>query len=473
MNDKLSDKNFWIGFGAVAGVIALGAGYLIYTEKGNIETARATVAKLRTDIAKSRETVRTTPEIEREVIVLREIADRIREILPDTKDLTNVVKDFQEYSSQANVKMTAFKPSQVRERGRQQQGAFEKVAYQLTLNADTFQFLDFLNRIETHSRFMAVSSFKVGAASRKSLEEDGVANHRVQMEVETYKYVPRAGQADEVKISGYERKRDLLTGEINRRRQALSLETFRYRGPRGRRDPLIDPRVPARVDDPNAWTVQRQMEEVDDLIRRMTEATKYWEASLAAESTLERMVQRSELGKLIALLTDDLTRIEKENRISYKPAEKRLSVGVVEPLKELRLALELAQAETGPSVAEMQTVGDAMVSHIEEAKYDLALDTYATLADSLGLIGKDDRERQDLATWLRQLALDAETLRDFEKIEILVGGYALGADTIPVVIINGDRKVIGDLVGNDLILHAVRPNEVDFVFRGAVLTREF
>lgn len=468
----MNERKFWITFASAAGAVALGAGYLIYSELGQIDAARQTVAKLREDIKVARETVRKTPDVEHEVIVLREIADRIREVLPDTKDLLNVIRDFQQYSKESGVRPSAFRPSQTSDRGRKQAGAFEKVAYQLTMTGDTFQFLEFLNKIETHSRFMAVSSFKINAASRKALEDDGVANHRIQMEVETYKYVPTNVDGDGIEINGYERKRDLLAGEINRRRQALTLQTFRYRGPRGRRDPLIDPRVPSRVDDPNAWTVQRQMEEVDELIRRMAEAQKYWEASNAAGSVLERMVQRSELEKLLVMLDDDIRRIEKDGRINYKPAEKRLTVGVTDPLGELRLALNASKPNQGPSVAEMQTVGDTMVKHIEDGEYDSALDSFKAVSDSLRLV-KEPQERVELADWLRMLANDAKTLRDFGRIEMVIGGFALHEDYQPVIIIDGKRRSIGDPVGEHLIVHDVRANEVDFVFRGAVLTREF
>lgn len=468
----MNEKKFWMTFAGVTLAVAAGAGYMIYSEHGQIDVAKASVAKLRVDITDSRDIVRTIPEVERDVIVLREINDRIREILPDTKDLNNLIRDFQDYSKEAGVRTSGFRPSQDRNRGKQPAGAFEKVAYQLTMKADMFQFLDFLDKIETHSRFMAVSSFKVTAASRKTLEEDGVANHRIQMEVETYKYVPRAGEADEVTISSYERKRDLLAGEINRRRAALSLQTYRYRGPRGRRDPLIDPRVPARVDDPDAWTVQRQMEEVEHMISRMTEAQNYWEASNVAVSVLERMVQRSELEKILAMLADDIRRIEREDRINYKPAEKRLQLGVTDPLAELRLALDASKHIAGPSVAEMQTVGESMVKHIESGAYDLALDAYKALSDSLDLV-REDPERVELADWLRQLASDSETLRDFEQIELAIGGFAIIEGNAPVVIIDGTRRTLGDLIGNELIVHEIRSNEVDFVFRGAVLTREY
>ena len=172
------------------------------------------------------------------------------------------------------------------------------------------------------------------------------------------------------------------------------------------------------------------------------------------------------------MLADDLRRIEREERINYKPAEKRLELNVIEPLAELRLALDASKAIAGPSVDEMQTVGDSMVKHIDSGSYDLALDAYKAVADSLDLV-RDDEERVELADWLRQLAADAETLRDFEKIQMQIGGFAIIDGSDPVIIIDGKRRTIGDLVGKELIVHDVRPNEVDFVFRGAVLTREY
>ena len=135
----MNERKFWITFASVTGAVALGAGYMIYNEMGQIDAARQTVAKIREDIKVARDTVRKTPDVEREVIVLREIADRIREVLPDTKDLLNVIRDFQQYSKESGVRPSAFRPSQSNDRGRKQAGAFEKVAYQLTMTGDTFQ----------------------------------------------------------------------------------------------------------------------------------------------------------------------------------------------------------------------------------------------------------------------------------------------------------------------------------------------
>jgi len=470
----MNEKKVWIGIAICGSLVATTLGYFLRSEKLSIVECQDSVTVLRAQIDKARTTVRGTPELEREVIVLREIAERIKEVLPDTKDLNDLIRNFQDYSRETGVVPSSFKPKDAakdRAKGKVA-SAFEKVAYTLTLEADLFQYLDFLNRIETHRRFMSVNSFKIDATSRRKLEADGVASHRIQMEVETYKYVPKAGDTDEVRIEGYERKRDLLAGEINRRRQALTIATYSYRGSRGRRDPLIDPRVPVRVEDPNAWTVQRQMEEVDELVRRVEEALVFWGSSRHADSVLDRMVKRSELEKTLAMLEEDLRRIDGEKKVNYKPAETRLKLNVVDPLALLRKELEDTRAVAGPSREELEHVGVSMERHILAGEYEAALSAFKALSDGLELIQRDP-PREVLADWLRQLAFDAETLRDFAKIKLSMGGYAIIEENPPVVIINGRSRSIGDPVGNDLIVEAIRPAEVDFIYRGVVLTRQY
>ncbi|MDB2576914.1 type 4a pilus biogenesis protein PilO [Planctomycetota bacterium] len=468
----MNDKQFWSAFGGITAGLALLLGYLIFSEIQSVDTAQAEVVSLRDQIKRSRTTVQSTPEVEQEVIILREISDRIREILPDTKDLNNVIRDFQEYMQEAGVSSQGFKPTSRSNARQRTRSAFERVSYQWRLAGDTFQVLDFLNRIETHSRFMAVSSLSIKSANRRQILDEGLASHTIVLDVETYKYVPPGANEGEVEIRSYERKRDLLSGKIGVRRQALNLQTYRYQGPRGRRDPLVDPRVPARVDDPNAWTVQRQQEEVDELVARVEEAQGYWAASIAAKSVLERMVQRSELEKLILRIGEDLRRIEDEGRITYRPARKRLDTMVGEPLEVLRLALDRSKAIEGPSATALQTVGDTMVGYIEALEYDYALDAFDAIEDSLELL-VDDPEREELADWLLLLCEEATILRDFSQIEFQVGGVAIIEGLQPVIIIDGKRRTVGDLVGDELVVHGVRPNEVDFIFRGAIVTREF
>ena len=94
------------------------------------------------------------------------------------------------------------------------------------------------------------------------------------------------------------------------------------------------------------------------------------------------------------------------------------------------------------------------------------------LADGLDLI-ENDPGREELADWLRQLAFDAKTLRDFEKIQLDITGFAIIEDKPPAVIVNGRSRTVGDPIGDELIVEAIRPNELDLIFRGVVLTRVY
>ena len=203
------------------------AGWAINDQVEANEQAEQSVLDLKTEIAAGRRLVETTPEKERQVIVLRELDPVFAEILPDSSEVNELIKTFYRYSGEAGVEPSSFQSKPDVARGKTESD-FSKVAYTLSLAGDTFQFLDFLDRIETHRRFMAVPSFTLQAASRREMEELGYARHRIQMDVETYVYSP-SDLAQRIRVEGYDRKRELLTSEINRRRQALTLSTFHYR----------------------------------------------------------------------------------------------------------------------------------------------------------------------------------------------------------------------------------------------------
>ena len=117
-------------------------------------------------------------------------------------------------------------------------------------------------------------------------------------------------------------------------------------------------------------------------------------------------------------------------------------------------------------------VADAMERHIDEGEFELALDTYETIQSSLDLV-KGDPVRAQLAERVRQLAEDAQTLLDFQAIELEIGGVAIIEGMPPAIIINGRSLTIGDLVGTDLEIVDIRPGEIDFYFRGLILTKVF
>lgn len=459
-------KKSWIGIGVGTFLAAGGLGALIYTQQGAIEEARQVVADLETQISQARKTIEGTAGLEQEVIVLREVATAIDQVLPTNEDLNGLIDDFHRYAMEAEVDATAFKLKPDRSAARGGRLDFEKVGYTLNLEGGIFEFLEFLNQIETHHRFLAVPSFKVSSSTRRELDQHGEARHKIQIDVETYTYSRKAA-LQPVRIEGYTRKRDLLSAEVGRRRKALTLGRYDYRGDRGRRDPWIDPRVPV-MGEGDELPVPEQLAKVDELAAMTAEASEQWLKVDDAQNVLDRMVQKDELQAMLGKLDEELRRVEAESIITYVPAQRRMETEVYGPRAALAAKLEEDPSQ-GIPLAQLRAVADAMLSHIEQGENELALKAFSQVEAELDLVGTDPVRRQ-VASEIRELALEAETLRDFNAIELDISS-SFFIDEKAAIVINGRPRTVGDEVVPGLEVADIRENEVDFYFRGFVLTR--
>lgn len=466
----MNQRRWWMGIVAGGGAFAIAIGALIYLEDQRIARAHEEVAQLRTNIGSSRKLIEGTSALERDVIVLREMSEVIKGILPDTADVNNLVHTFQDFSERAHVQIRALK-KRAEVRAAQKTDAFDEVAYTLTMEADAFQFLDFLDLLESHSRFMRVPHFKIGAANRNQVEVDGQPQHRVQLDVETFVYEPTK-DAEPVRIEGYERKRDLMFGEINRRRQDLTVETYTYPGARGRRDPWVDPRVPIMGDGESALTVQEQMDIVQGLHVRTQVVLEQWKKVKEAQNVIEEMMARADLEQMLALLEEDVRRVESEGAVRYVPSQRRLQIDVVDALYSLRKDLSSTEGGRGPSMEKLREVLEAMIRHMEREEFDLMLDTYRLVDDQLEFVSKDPL-RSPFVQELQRLARIARTVLEFDRINIDVGGVAIMFGAPSVALINGRSLGVGDMLGNELLIRDIRPDEIEFIYRGIVLARRF
>ena len=465
----MNDRKFWIILGLVFAIVTSGCGYAIVTQQDYIAGRRAAIDRLTKDIQVARKTITETPNLVKDVIVLRELAVVFEEILPTTDGASNLIKNFYNYSRESGVDPDSFK-DQTTKQDKNSKSDFYRFSYTLEMTGDTFQFMDFLNRIETHSRFMAVPNFRLSSGSRRDMEELGFAQHTIQMEVETYVYQPKT-TAKAVAIDNYDRKRDLLMGEINRRRQALRLHTFQYRGPRGRRDPWVDPRVSVE-ENPSGLTVVEQKEKVDELAAMLASATGQWDRVQTAENILERMMEKRGVIETVATIDQELRRIDNDGLVTYPPAVKRLQVEVRDPVQALHGAMDDTNNIQGPLKEELEQVASHMRKNIETGEFLLALQDYESIKAGLELV-QGDPVRMELAELLRVLADEADILREFEAIDIRFSGQALIEGHAPAVLLNGRTLKVGDMLQPGVEILAIRPFEVDFAFRGVVLTRSF
>ena len=466
----MKEKRFWITLGTVTVLVGAAAGTLIYLECGKLDIARAEIANLESQIGTARSLLKGTSDLEREVIVLRETEEKIKEILPDEQDVNNFVRELRRFEEESDVRITGLKrkPAAV---ARGEVSDFDKVAYQLTFEADAFQLLSFLDRIEGHARFMRVPSFKLSAASRRQVEERGVAEHKVQMDVETYVYKRVEGPA-QVKIENYERKRELLLGETIRRQQNLHINAYAYRGPRGRRDPWVDPRVPVLGDDEVGLPVQEQAEIVEGLVHSTAEVLELWDDVERAENIIERMTLSAELEQKLSAVEEDLRRTMDEGFIRFVQYERRMQLEVIDPISGLRSEMAQGEGGRGPTADALRELLDTMTRHLNAGEYALALVAYSSVEGRLDTATRDPR-RASLVEALGKRAEEARIFRDFDELDVAIEGVGIREGVSPIVLINGRALEEGDLVTPELVISGIRNGEIEFMFRGVVLVRRF
>ena len=456
----------------VSALIAIGLGTMIYLQHQTLEERHAEVENLKTTIAQHRETIKETPELVKQVIIQRETDAVIKEILSDEEDVNNLVRTLQRFGDETGVAITSLKPSRRGPANHQQRGGrqdFEQVGYSLNFEAEGFQLMSFLDRVESHPRFMSVTAFKLQAAGRSEYDGETEPRHRVSIDLETYVYRP-TGNAVQAKIDQYDQKRDLLVSEISRRTAELRIEPYDYQGQRGRRDPWIDPRVEVEVDGMPTLSIEEQFAIVDELIDRATGAKALVEELVAATDVIEEMKVRTKLEEEIAYLDEEIRRVQSQGLLVFVSAAKRFENQVVDVVGSLRDDVLNAQRGQGPSLASLQTAIETMESHIESQEYEVAIEVFITIEPGLPLAEREEIKRP-LVQALRELDLLTRTVLDFEAIDISIDGIATYENRRPVALINGRPVTEGELVGDEVIVRNIGADQIEFSYRGLVLAR--
>lgn len=469
----MNEKKVIYGTLGTSVALALGLGWLIWSQYSSIGEQREQVASQRTGIEQARKLLAQTPALEKEVIVMRETEQAIKEILPDEQDLNNFVRDLQRFQEDSEVHITSLKKRDVVARGTKSSSeAFDKVSYEITFEADAFQLLTFLDRLESHSRFLRVPSITLDAAERRDIASGKAAAHSIKLEVETFVYKPQGGPAP-IKIDSYPRKRELLLGEISKHRQAIAVEGYSYRGQRGRRDPWIDPRMPVAAQPVGGLPIQEQARIVDQLVDQMGEVKRLWDSLQKPEITIvEQMTTRAELEQKLAALEEEARRVDAEGKVRFPMAASRLQQQVLEPLTQIRNELLASAGSSGPTAETLSQILQTMNRNLAQGEPKPALDAFATIEPALSLALQDPL-RRNLVDSLRRKADEARIQVEFEAIDLTIEGVAIQADRPPVALINGRALSVGDLVRDELVIRGIRPGEIEFVFRGVVLVRRY
>lgn len=462
------DKKKWLLLGVGTVLIATGLGALIYFQHKSIEKNRVEVDRLKGEIDAGRALVATTPELEHNVILQRETDVVIKEILSDEEEATNLVRTINQFEVESGISVKSLKLLKDNTRANaKNKEDFTRVGYTVTFDADAFQFLDFLDLLESHKRFINVRSFKLTAAKRAQIDRGGEPLHNISLDLETYVYVPKQGVA-EAKIDNYDRKKDLLLAEIQKRSNELRVPVYEYHGAGSRRDPWVDPRMLAN--DPDAMSIPEQIAIADGIKERVEGLASLWQEVDAAPNIIALMKARTALLEALVPLEEELKRLEGV-KLGYKPAEIRLSQ-YRDEVARVREQLELKTPDGRTTRKELEDALESVRRQVVNEDYEGAISHFKSIEPQLiGL--EDDPERGPLAEELQRLASNAQTVLDFEKIDLTVGGVAIMEGARPVALINGQTVIAGEYVdlSGELFVNDVRPHEIEFVYRGVTLVR--
>lgn len=468
----MTEKTKWIVLVAGSFVLACAFGALIFFQQKVLTENREEVSRLHGEIDEGRALVKTTPDLEREVIVQRETDVVIKEVLSDEEEITNFVRTIQEFETNSGISITSLKKQNTDKRGKNKE-SFDRVAYTLTFDTDAFQFLDFLDQIESHSRFISVTAFKLTAAKRGVSGSRGAEPvHNVSLNLETYAYTPKKG-SKEVTIDGYERKRELLLSDIAKRTDELRVPVYDYRGPRGRRDPWVDPRVPANNPDGEpVLTIEEQINIVEALAEQAETIEDLYEEVLEAENLIAEMKARAALEEKLTSLEEEVRRIDASSQLIFAPSIRRFENDVSAVVTEVRGLLEGNENVHGPSLVVLQEASEAIERHIAAEEYDLAMTTFHTIEPRLPM-AEIDPNKVALVEELRTIAARAQTVIDFESIPMDIGGVAVMEGRRPVALINGDSIYAGEYMdlSGELYVNDIRTHEIEFVYQGVTLVR--
>jgi Tfp pilus assembly protein PilO len=450
-----------VGVLVTGGLIAL-----VVMQHRDVEAMRVRAANLATEIAANRALVAKTPELERQVILQRETDETVRTVLPAAKEMPNFSRALHKFALDAGVRISSLQEKNIRSTSKVRTD-FEKAAYTVKFEGDAFQVLAFFNLVETYERFMSIPSFQLSAArKRRGAAPDAPQLHTVTVEIETYVY-DEQGTPSRARIDGYERKRDLLAGDIAQRRSELLVPPYQYRGPRNRRDPWIDPRILVDDDVTAPMPIDEQITLVDALAKRTLTALAAWDALDTAATVIAEMKARTELERHLGEVETESRRIQSEGMLTFGPARRRFELEVLDEVERIRGKMAKRDGESPPPALLEETV-KAMVAHLERAEYRLAIEAYDVVAPRLAFVLPDDSLRKPFVAQLEHYARLARTVEEFNRMNLRIDGVTVYKNR-GVALINRRAYAVDDMVGPDLQILSIDEERIEFLYKGVVV----
>ena len=153
----------WYGqvgaFVLVCGGAVYGFWHFYVSEMQSDINARETrLTSMRADIARGVATARRLPEFEAQVAQLEQRLENLRQVLPEERDVADILRRIQGLATQSNLAIQSFKPLPVTA-----QALYQEVPYRLTAEGTYHNLGFFFDRISKFPRIINVSEISIKA----------------------------------------------------------------------------------------------------------------------------------------------------------------------------------------------------------------------------------------------------------------------------------------------------------------------
>ena len=149
-------------FVAVSAVAVFGFwNFYVKDMQADIDTRALRLSTLRADVAKGVATARRLPEFQKQVGELQARLENLRAVLPEQKDVADILRRVQGLATQSNLQLQSFQPQPAK-----QQAMYAELPHKLQVEGSYHNFGAFLDKVSKFHRIITVGEIRIKAATK-------------------------------------------------------------------------------------------------------------------------------------------------------------------------------------------------------------------------------------------------------------------------------------------------------------------
>ena len=464
----------------IGGAVLLTAGALFLTFRAyqRAEEGKQQTARIRQQIVEARDKKRKIPGLEQDVIILRSNVEEYVKILPEEKHIHNFINTINRFEQESGITMTKLDAPGVRRTGKKKSDhAFDRIVYKTKIAGTLKQMLNFINKFENYERFVAIEDFQFRPEKRDEGEGVKEVNLMGTLQLETYVYNVGGSGRKPVKIENIDEKREALREQIIAQRNAVEVHRYRL-DPMvvdSRRDIFKDPRhtvvLAQKGRTPPADRFQKQKRFVAWCKAELKEVQEMLIAEENEPLIIRQMEIKKQIDERVSNLNSQLLAARTDRTITAGPLQMEVEREVIEPLEKIIKERRIT-VKTGLSAGDFKIILGKMESFFKKGDLAQVVSQFENVAGQIGTSNTEDPEIKQLVQEIYELKNQAMVITEFSKRPIKINGI-ISLKGNPVAIINGSVFERGQMLDEDVKIHDIRPEEVEFVFREVRIIRRW